>query len=350
MKNKKHTATAGYTHYAGRLMFTACLILHSLLFTTIALPSAAQSKRQKAKVRIDSVLNARYFSVKYDTTYIGRPQERLTLKLRTNISGSEFETHQRIAGAEGRGRLSTAHKATVSVGASYRGISVGLALNPGSLSGRNKDFELNVNAYANRYGIDVVYQNSQTLSGLISHNGHYAMLERGMADMKMLIVDAYYAFNGRRFSYPAAFTQSYFQKRSAGSWLVGFSYLGARIKTTEKKIAEDFEMKINVGHLGIGGGYGYNFVAGKHLLLHLSALPTLVIASYNNVEEKGQQLDIGAKFPDFILTERASLVWQFNTRYFMGATFVMSNSFLGDRSAEINYNKWRLRAFFGFRL
>ena len=305
----------------------------------------------KAKyVKVDSVLTARYNKVTYDTNYIGRPDTRLTLKLRANISGSHFDVHRRVNGAEGSGHLSNAHKATLSIGANYRGITAGLALNPGSLSGRNKDYELNVNAYTNRYGIDVIYLNSRTLSGPVSFNGRDVYLEQGMADMKMLIIDAYYAFNGRRFSYPAAFTQSYIQKRSAGSWLVGLSYLGGRIMNSDEKFPNALELRIYTGHFGIGGGYGYNFVIGRHLLVHVSALPTLVIANRNNITVNGVRRDMDTKFPDFILTERASVVYHFNKKYFAGATFVMTNSLLGDKSIDINYKKWRVRAFLGIRL
>ena len=321
-----------------------------LLAANATLNCFGQTRRELFKAKVDSVLTAKYNKVTYDTNYISRPEGKLTLKLRTNVSGAVFNIHRRVNGAEGSSKLSTAHKATLSIGASYKGITAGLALNPGSLSGRNKDYELNVNAYGNRYGIDVIYQDSRTLSGPVSFNGKDVYLERGMADMKMLIVDGYYAFNGRRFSYPAAFTQSYVQKRSAGSWLVGLSYLGGRIKTTEEKPAEASELRIYVGHFAVGGGYAYNFVIGRHLLLHLSALPTLVVANRNNVEVNGERRDMDTRFPDFILTERASVVYHFNRKYFAGATFVMSNSFLGDNRIDINYRKWRLRAFMGIRL
>ncbi len=321
-----------------------------LLLCFFAIDGCAQSRRERVRERVDSMLTAKYQKTNFDTAYLSRPKSRLTLKFRTNVSGSYFDIDDRKSGYEGRSRLRTAHKATYSIGASYRGISAGLSLNPGSLSGRNKDFEINVNAYSNRYGVDVVYQDSRTLSGTASFNGSDVFLERGMADMKMLIVDGYYAFNGRRFSYPAAFTQSFIQKRSAGSWLAGFSYLGGRIKTTDEKPAEISELRFYVGHFAIGGGYAYNWVIGRRWLLHLSVLPTLVVLNRNNIEVNGERQKMDTKITDVISTERASLVYQFSNTYFAGATFVMTNSFLGDNSIDINHKKWRLRAFLGVRL
>lgn len=41
--------------------------------------------------------------------------------------------------------------------------------------------------------------------------------------MNVVNASAYYVFNHRKFSYPAALYQNYYQLRSAGSWLAGLS-------------------------------------------------------------------------------------------------------------------------------
>ena len=325
-------------------------ILSFLLLLVVAVPVVAQSHDKVVRKRIDSLITARYFSGDYDTAYIGRPRERLTLKLRGNLSGSNFDIDRRIEGAVGRSRLGTDHKATISIGANYRGITAGLAFNPASMSGRNKDYELNLNAYTNRYGIDVIYQASKTLSGNMTFNGTDLFLEKGMADMQVLNINGYWAFSGRRFSYPAAFTQSYVQKRSAGSWLVGFSYMGGRLKTTDKKFEGAPDFRVFVGHFALGGGYGYNLMLHKRLLLHLSVLPNLVVLNLNNIRIDGEKSPMRTRFPDFIFTERAAIVYYFSPKYFTGATFVTSSSLLSDRRIDINYRKWRLRVFLGLRL
>ena len=52
------------------------------VFMMSTLTIIAQSKRELMRERIDSAVTARYFSGKYDTTYIQRPQEAWLLKLR----------------------------------------------------------------------------------------------------------------------------------------------------------------------------------------------------------------------------------------------------------------------------
>ena len=349
----------------------AILLLCPLLLA--AQTTRRDSLRQRARVqalRIDSLLAEKNSRVNYDTAYIYRPSNRLTLKLRSNISGSVFHVKGQRNDMEGGSDVSTDNKATLSIGASYRGISAGLALNPGKLFGHYKDYELNLNAYGNRYGVDVAYQSSTTLSGIVTINGDEYFMQKGVMDMKMLSVNGYYAFNGRRFSYPAAFTQSYIQRRSAGSWLVGFSFLGGSLTAGAKKSERMPDYRIYVGHLGIGGGYGYNLVVGRKKLrerrvgatagmgdhrsgiwlIHLSALPTLVISNRNNIKVDGQRRDMTTNFPDLILAEHAAIVRNFGNKYFAGATLVMTNSLLGDDDIDINYRKWRTRLFVGVRL
>ena len=329
----------------------AILLLCPLLLA--AQTTRRDSLRQRARVqalRIDSLLAEKNSRVNYDTAYIGRPSNRLTVKVRSNVSGSMFRVKGQRNDMEGGSDVSTDNKATLSIGASYRGISAGLALNPGKLFGHYKDYELNLNAYGNRYGVDVAYQSSTTLSGTVTINDEEYFMPKGVMDMKMLTVNGYYAFNGRRFSYPAAFTQSYIQRRSAGSWLVGFSFLGGSLTAGAKKSERMPDYRIYVGHLGIGGGYGYNLALGQNWLIHLSALPTLVISNRNNIKVDGQRRDMATEFPDLILAERAAIVRNFGNKYFAGATLVMTNSLLGDDDIDINYRKWRTRLFVGVRL
>ena len=115
--------------------------------------------------------------------------------------------------------LHTSHTTTVSVGASYMGLSLSLSLNPAKLFGRKTDYNFNLNYYSPRINVEATYSQSETLSGDIKYGDGTQYLEEGMMNMRTLNVAAYYSFNYRRFSYPAAFTQSMIQRHSAGSWL-----------------------------------------------------------------------------------------------------------------------------------
>ena len=216
-----------------------------------------------------------------------------------------------------------------------------------------KDYEFNLNYYSSKISVDFSYQRSESLAGDINGDRGAQHLQSGDVTMKVLNMVGYYSFNHRRFSYPAAFTQSYIQRRSAGSWLAGISYQGGSIKTTDGLKARNPnapDVRIYVGHLGIGGGYGYNWVLGKKWLLHFSMLPTFVVYNRNNMTVNGERKKARRMRFNMIFNERAAIVRNFSSRYFAGATLVMNNSVLDDDVVVVNQNKWRARAFFGIRL
>ena len=112
--------------------------------------------------------------------------------------------------------------------------------------------------------------------------------------MKTLNLNAFYVFNSRRFSYPAAFSQTYIQRRSAGSFLLAFSGQGQLGKLKMEKNLDFKMMKI-----GLGAGYGYNFVPRKGWLLHISALPALIILSKTSMSfgEERVPMTYGSPIP-----------------------------------------------------
>ncbi len=318
----------------------------------IGMTSAAQSRREQMRASVDSVLTVRYYKTPYDTNYVVRPEGRLTLKFRLNQTGNTIHAKGTVNDIYSKADLYTSHKTTIAVSAIYRGLALGLAINPAKLSGSYKDYEFNLNYYSSRLSLDASYQRSMTLAGDIERNG-LQRLQASDVSMKVLNLAGYYTFNHRHFSYPAAFTQSYIQLRSAGSWLAGFSYQGGSIRTTDELKARNLhapDIRIYAGHLGIGGGYGYNLVLGHKWLLHISTLPTFVIYNRNNFTVNGERKRAKRMRFNMIFNERAAIVRNFSPRFFCGATLVMNNSVFDDDVVVVNQNKWRTRAFVGVRL
>jgi hypothetical protein len=135
--------------------------------------------------------------------------------------------------------------------------------------------------------------------------------------------------------------------------LAGISYQGGRIETSDElKIRNPNapDVSIDVGHVGIGGGYGYNWVLGKKWLLHFSMLPTFVVYNRNKMTVNGERKEAQHMRFNMIFNERAAIVCNFSPRYFAGATLVMNNSVFDDDVVVVNQNKWRARAFIGLRL
>ncbi len=307
-----------------------------------------ETPRKSFIQRLSAKRQDRQKRVVYDTAYIAHPHNRLTMKVRANLSGDGIHAKGTVNDIYSKANLHTRNKMTVSLAAIYKGVAVGLALNPAKLSGKNHDFEFNLNFYSTRLSLDLSYQKSKTLSGTIERNGEFH-LEEGYADLNVLNVAAYYAFNYRRFSYPAAFTQSYMQRRSAGSWLAGLSFQGGTIKNSDEAPATLPKLEIKARHWGIGGGYGYNLVVKDKWLFHISALPTFVIFNYDKLVINGERKASQPMRLNLLLNERVAVVRNFSPKYFASLTFVMNNSLFDDENVVINQNKWRLRAALGIR-
>ena len=337
-------------NFAGKSMFMHWKLV--ILFLLLATAATAQNRDHQMMATVDSVLATRYYKTSYDTNYVVRPDGRLTLKVRLNQSGDDFNVRGDKDGVRSKADLSTNHKTTVSIGASYRGISASLAINPAKMSGIYKDYELNLAYYSSRLSLDASYHRSTTLSGDTQRGDNVGYLAAGDVKMTMVNLAGYYVFNHRRFSYPAAFTQSYIQRCSAGSWLAGISYQGGSIETTaelKKRMPDAPDLDIHIGLLGLGGGYAYSWVLGGRWLLHFSMLPTVVVYNHNYMTVNGVRKDAPHLGLSMIFNERAAVVCNISPRYFAGATLTMSNSIF-DNDVMVNQNKWRAQAFIGMRL
>ncbi|MBR3284614.1 MAG: DUF4421 family protein [Alloprevotella sp.] len=316
-----------------------------LLCCTCAQRASAQGLLRKLK-QLDSILTVRYHGSNIDTTYITRPQTKWTLKGRLNVSGSELEMDGQRKVSPFHSKIKSVEKTTISFGVNYLGIAVGIALNPAKLAGKYKDFELNINAYGNRWGFDVIYQDARNFKGWYEENGSERIdLPADILRIRSLNVNAYYAFNYRRFSYPAAFSQSYIQRRSAGSFMAAASAQVQNVKTEG-----DFRSTLKATNIGIGGGYGYNWVPGRNWLLHISALPTIIVYSHTSLKVNDVRTPMSYRFPEFIITTRGAVVRHFK-RWFVGASMIYNFTNIGNHDQlQVFNDKWRTRVFVGFRL
>lgn len=304
--------------------------------------------------RGDSLLAANYHKVKYDTAYIGRPDARWTIKYRGNLSGADMRTTTVTDGVQNRSRVTADCRGTLSMAVAYRGLGLGVAVNPAKFAGKCKDFEYNLNSYSNRYGFDVVFLSSKTYHGYKAADAERIDIHKGQISQNALNLNFYYAFNYRRFSFPAAFSQSYIQKRSAGSWMIGASFDGSKTELND--------MTIRLNEFAVGAGYAYNLVIARHWLCHLSALPTMTIYSHDytktltSADEDNapsatstMRHDMKYHFPSAIITGRGAVVYSWRNK-FAGATAVYNYSVAGDEDhLKVRRNKWRVRMFFGFR-
>lgn len=312
---------------------------------------------------VDSLLAAKYNKVTFDTAYITRPKERWTVKMLGNLSGADIRTNTKEGGVAYETKVMADFRGTLSMAVAYRGMGLSLSVNPAKLAGKNKDYELNLNSYSNRYGFDVVYLASKTYHGHMNLGSGRIEIPKGLISQNALNLNFYYVFNNCRFSFPAAFSLSYVQKRSAGSLMVGASFDGSKtVVGTDVEHPSLQPITIRLNEFAVGAGYGYNLVAGKRLLFHLSALPTITVYSHDYTESAIEMVDedgqletatvrnrMNYHFPSAIVTGRGAALYSWRNK-FAGATAVYNFSVAGDEEhLQLKRNKWRVKMFFGFR-
>jgi hypothetical protein len=127
---------------------------------------------------------------------------------------------------------------------------------------KTKYFDLQLHKYAQMYVADVFIQQYK---GLYIDDPKLSVEESNCFDLSILHAGlvGQYLFNGKKFSYQAAFNQSEKQLKSAGSLLVGAGLYYFRINSDSSFVIRN-ENNIQSFQWGINAGYAYNWVIKKH--------------------------------------------------------------------------------------
>ena len=131
-----------------------------------------------------------------------------------------------------------------------------------------------------------------------------------------------YIFNNKHFSWPAAYEGSAVQRRSCGSWGLGFQYNHQDLHFNREELPEHIKNdidptlmfnEVSYHDYSINTGYSYNWVLKRNCLFGVSALPSIGYRRSNITEASEYHSILNNISTD--LNFRSSLVWN-NTRWF----------------------------------
>ena len=229
-----------------------------------------------------------------DRRYIDAPEKPWQLIVKGNVSQTivSMRTQGQIIGEEYTVKpyLKTTPAQYVGLWAGYRGYGFGYTVNVGG----DKGSYLTVGATGGAFGINVRFHsfknsnpNFNLDSDLVPEENKEAWGEVHLIDpihVKTVIADGYYMFNGKRFSYAAAYDQSVFQKRSAGSLMAGLMYNYTHIDYSSDSNGDLIYMMEGLGRVklwqgSVGVGYAYNWVPARGLLVNVMAMPMLTFVN-----------------------------------------------------------------------
>ena len=229
-----------------------------------------------------------------DRNYIDAPEKPWQLIAKGNVNQTivSMNADGNILGVDYSARpyLKTQPSQYVGFWAGYRGYGIGYTVNVGGDKGSNLVF----GATGGAYGVNVrihSFDNSNPSinlnSELLSEEEQETWDDVQLIDpihVRTVIADGYYMFNGKKFSYAAAYDQSVIQKRSAGSLMAGLMYNYTHIDYATDLNGDLVYLMHGLGKVKLwqgsaGVGYAYNWVPARGLLVNVMLMPMVTFVN-----------------------------------------------------------------------
>ena len=300
-----------------------------------------------------------------DTTYISPNLYNLAFMLEHSTWYEHYRLGNNASKDPQRLNFSPSLGTKLGIYFGWRWIFLGYTFDIEDLFGDNKNKpkkkEMSLNIYSSKFGVDLYYRKTGSDFKLRSfdnigidnpslENKHFDGLESSIKGL-----NAYWIFNHRKFSYPAAYSQSTNQRRSAGSFMAGFSYSQHNISFDYEKLPVAILDRINpslkFSHIkysdySLGFGYGYNWVFAKNWVSNLSLLPGIGYKK-SKIDDNDFRNESWIKDINFDLITRAGIVYN-NAKYFVGASLVLHTYDYRKPSLSVTNSFGTLRIYAGF--
>lgn len=282
-----------------------------------------------------------------DTNYIEPQHYNYTLMLQ-NTNTYEIYKLESKSGQY----ITFAPKPTIRIGpyVGWRWVFLGYTFDIGHISNDNKKKEFELSLYSSMFGIDLYYRktgNDYRIREAYLEDGMSSRVLKGIPFSGLSVgikgFDIYYIFNHKKFSYPAAFSQSTCQKRSCGSPLLGIGYTTHQLDLDYENLKEVVESNLNdkyqnvkldsglmfnkvrYSSYSISGGYAYNWVFARNWLFAASLSVALAYKkSTGDLHYKSEFSLRDFKFGDINIdgVGRFGIVWN-NTKFYAGASTIL---------------------------
>lgn len=300
-----------------------------------------------------------------DTTYISPNLYNLAFMLEHSTWYEHYQLGNNSGSQSQRLNFSPTLGTKLGIYFGWRWIFLGYTFDVEDLFGGNKNKpkkkEMSLNIYSSKFGIDLYYRKTGSDFKLRSCEGfdlnipsprdiHFDGLQSSIKGL-----NAYWIFNHKKFSYPAAYSQSTNQRRSAGSFMAGFSYSQHHISFDSDKLPPDILKQLSYGlrfnsikysDYSLGFGYGYNWVFAKNWVSNLSLLPGIGYKK-SRIDDYDFKSESWIKDINFDLITRAGIVYN-NAKYFVGASLVLHTYDYRKPNLSVTNSFGTLRIYAGF--
>lgn len=326
----------------------------------LCVPAVAQQESKKqtfgskiigsTKNFIENILDGK------DTLYVSPNRYNLTIMPQYTFCYEYY----RFSALDGKQSimLAPANRNKIGVYLGWRWIFLGYSFDLGN---EQPQTDLNFSFYTAAAGIDLFYRKRDSgyrireLRGFFENDTELTNYNRnfdGLA-VEQLGLNLYYIFNHKRFSYPAAYSQSTNQRISAGSFILGITYNEQSFNFDHSKFDPSIENRldnslkfrnINYKDFSINFGYSYNWVFAKDFVANLSLTPAV---GYKNTSLRLTSSKELFSSINFDLITRAAVVYN-NSRYYAGVSLVSHTYSYDNASLSIVNGFGVINVYFGF--
>ena len=191
-------------------------------------------------------------------------------------------------------------KINIGLGFNYRWLGLGVSFSPGFMNsdddiyGETDSLDAQLNLYGRAIGVDAYFQYYKGfyLRNPDDFTSWKSKSQPLSPDLESLStgISAYYITNHKKFSYKAAYTRTQFQKKSAGSFIVGlYANLNAAAAPSyiiPQEFSDTLSKYYNINayrtaSIGISAGYSYTLVFFKRFFINGTLVPGF---GFRNVE------------------------------------------------------------------
>ena len=302
--------------------------------------------------------------LKYDTNYIKVYKDELTSRVflarkQNGISISEKLLKPGL-------QYKTNDNLLLGLGYTYSFLNINLAVNVPFINsddekyGESKYLDLSIQTNFRSFMIDLYLQwnsgyylsNPEDFKEI--HVQGAPLPIRGDLRTTLIGTSVQYLFNSERYSYKASFLQNEFQKRSAGTPIVGAEayWLLAMADTALSPythlghvyVSEDPYNQTDLFNFGVNGGYAYTFVWNE--LLYISLASTLGLAGgYHTVHNTWDYNTLNEGLSVGVTNNTKISVGFNNNAYYVGLSFVRYSisQFIGTEGDWMTYWSGNIR-------
>lgn len=272
-----------------------------------------------------------------DPQYLRSPDWTWKIKTTSGISYADLFDRGSFKDGRFRAALWSEPRIRQSFSLGWKFLSASYSFNPFRLRGKDKDNLWSFSWFCNRFGVELSARQAKTYHGRVLMEPDAFSVNAGKVASRLINLDGYYVLNCRKYSLPTALSQSFIQKKSAGSLIFSFSGQMADISCGSIEGLGNRPFRIESSVLGCGAGYGYNWVPWPRIVVSGAAIGNVMLLCRSRITVEEEPSKMKRRFPDYSLSAYIALAYQSGMWHY-GIRGIAHDCCVGDNRHQVYDN------------